>query len=164
MGTGVFPEDRSEVFEVSQNSLLSNPVFPIPSPTSPRNELKLIHHPAEFSSQSLFLIQVLDEPYLPSIYFGYILVDKVAHRRLANTTGLSPAPHPTSKSLTIWICSCDVLVCSQLKSQGTFQKNMYWDKWRPGWSPTTCTSHFRVSIDYPIDIVHAWGHIAACTH
>ena len=49
---------------------MCSPLFPIPSPTNLRNELKLIHHPAEFPSQSLFLIQVLDEPCLPSIYFG----------------------------------------------------------------------------------------------
>lgn len=150
----------SEVFKGAQNSWLSNPLFPIPSPTNPRNELKLIHHPAEFPSQSLFLIQFLDEPCLPSIYFG----NQGGIQILANTADLTLGPQHTSKSLTVCICSCDILICSQLKPQGTFQNNMYWDKERLGQSPATWTFCFLLSVVYPIDIVHAWGHIATHTH
>lgn len=83
----------------------------------------LIHTVAEFSSQSFFLILVLAEPYLHS---GYVLVAKAELRGLASVAGPSPAPRPSSKSLTIFhhsvCCSRVILVCAQ---QGTFQKTMY---------------------------------------
>lgn len=83
-----------------QSSSVPKPLFPINSPANPRNELTRIHHLAELSSQFWFLILALGEPYLHS---GYILVAKVdTGDWLANTAGLSPAPHPTSKSLTTY--------------------------------------------------------------
>lgn len=78
--------------------------------------------PAEFSSQSLFLILVPGESYLPR---AYILVAKIEHRRRPyRHSGPLSSPSPrvevTAVSIHSDCCSSDILICSQLESQGTF--------------------------------------------
>lgn len=96
--------------EMSGNSLL---------PTLP---------PAEFSSRSLFLILVLGEPYLPRglLYFGSSgrTQEPASRTRPASLQPLTPCQSRPRSPFTPFVCSSDLFICSQLESQGTFQKQM----------------------------------------
>lgn len=123
--------------------------------------------PTELPSQSLFLFLVPDEPYLPGCY---VLVAKVEYRRLADQHSWpfsNPSSHVyvTNISICSVCCSCGILICSQLKSQGTFQKSMYWGKTGSvSYHLYIFTFSYILSVDYPVDIVHAWEHTAAHMH